>query len=80
MESRLLMRLVRDSVEHCQAQAVATQTTQRVGIERSRERASHHGIGGNLRRASRLVNGYGWIGDVWIQAATECYLVNEAGV
>jgi len=39
---------------------------------RGRERASHHGIGGNLKRAGTFVNGY-----VRMRMPTEWYPVNR---
>jgi len=48
--------------------------TGRLGTTRRRERASHHGIGGNLKRAGVLVNGY-----VSIQISTDRDAGNGSG-
>src|SRR3989442_15478799 len=43
------------------AQAVPARTMRRSRAARSRERASHHRIGSNLKRAGAAVNGNAWV-------------------
>src|SRR5438128_11055010 len=66
MSSRLHLRGARSGVREAQATNVVTTTANAAKTilcwaKRGQERASHHGIGGNLKRTGPHVNGYVWL-------------------